>query len=216
MRPGDYTMVSVTDTGCGMDAQTLAKVFEPFFTTKPVGQGTGLGLSMLYGFMRQSDGYVRVHSRLGEGTTFCLYLTRHDGDVGSADAKPIADAAPAVGGETILVVDDEPAVRMVVTEVLGELGYAVMEAEDGAAALHVLQSDAEIDLLVTDIGLPAGMNGRELADAARAVRPGLKTLFITGYAGNAAIGVGMLEAGMEILAKPFASDALMAKVRTLL
>ena len=217
VKPGQYVAISVTDTGSGMDAETAGKAFEPFFTTKPIGQGTGLGLSMLYGFVRQSGGHVQIYTEPSHGTTFRVYLPRHYGSgapVELSGREAAIGAAPS--GKTILVVDDEPAVRMVIAEILEGAGYGVIEAVDGASALLSLRQNRLIDLLVTDVGLPAGFNGRQLADAARTMRPELKVLFITGFAGNAAIGHGMLEPGMEILTKPFAMEALATKVRVLI
>jgi len=214
VRPGQYVSISVTDTGVGMDPAVASRIFEPFFTTKPIGQGTGLGLSMLYGFVRQSDGHVRVYSEPGHGTTMRLYLPRHAG-AAVLDGETSAPATPAGAGETVLVVDDEDAVRMLVAEALADMGYVALEAADGPAGLEILRSVAKVDLLVTDVGLP-GLNGRQLADAARVLRPGLRVLFITGYAGNAAIGNGVLDAGMEILTKPFALEALAAKLRAMM
>ena len=215
--PGQYISLCVTDTGTGMTREVSDRAFDPFFTTKPLGVGTGLGLSMIYGFVRQSGGQVRIYSELGVGTTMCMYLPRHTGEAEDADAVNVTpDAAPAQLGETVLVVDDEPTVRMLITEVLQEAGYAVIEAEDGAAGLTVVQSGARVDLLITDVGLPGGMNGRQMADAARVVRPGLKVLFITGYAENAVVGNGHLDAGMAILTKPFAMEALGRKVEEIM
>ncbi len=175
-----------------------------------------LGLSMIYGFARQSGGQVRIYSEVGQGTTMCLYLPRHHGQVDGADAEAELSEAPrAEQGETVLVVDDEPTVRMLVTEVLEDLGYTAIEAVDGAAGLKVLRSDVRINLLITDVGLPGGMNGRQVADAGRAVRPGLKVLFITGYAENAVVGNGHLEPGMQVLTKPFAIDALASRIKEL-
>ena len=212
MEPGEYLSICVTDTGTGMDAETIARAFEPFFTTKPLGQGTGLGLSMVYGFARQSGGQVRVYSEIGMGTTVCIYLPRYLGEA-NEDVPENAGTEPVKGnGETILVVDDEATIRHLIDEVLYEQGYTVIGAGDGAAGLKVLQSGARIDLLITDVGLPGGMNGRQVADAARALRPGLKVLFITGYAENAAVGNGHLEPGMELLTKPFTIEALSMKV----
>lgn len=214
---GEYLTLSVTDTGTGMPASTVAKAFDPFFTTKPIGQGTGLGLSMIYGFAKQSGGQVRITSVVGQGTTLCIYLPRYHGNAGCHDAHlPDAATQTAGIGETILVVDDEPTVRMLVTEVLGELGYSVMEAADSASGLKLLRSDVRVDMLVTDVGLPGGMNGRQMADAARELRPGLRTLFITGYAESAAIGANQLAPGMHVLTKPFAIDTLAARVRELI
>ena len=173
MPPGQYLSLCVTDTGTGMSPDLVAKVFEPFFTTKPIGEGTGLGLSMIYGFARQSGGQVRIYSEVGEGTTVCIYLPRHYGEAAGADRAVAGHGtqARAEEGETVLVVDDEPSVRMLVTDVLADLGYRALEAADSAAGLRILQSDARIDLLVTDVGLPGGMNGRQMADAGRVTRP---------------------------------------------
>ena len=213
---GDYISLCVSDTGTGMTPEVAAKAFDPFFTTKPIGQGTGLGLSMIYGFTRQSGGQARIHSEPGRGTTVCLYLPRHLGAVADADAPAeLAQAPRARQGETVLVVDDEPTVRMLVTDVLKELSYATLEAEDGASGLDVLRSNARIDLLVTDVGLPGGMNGRQVADAARVLRPEMKVLFITGYAESAVLSHGDLEPGMQVLVKPFAMEALATRVKDL-
>ena len=216
VRPGQYVCVCVSDTGTGMDADTIAKAFEPFFTTKPIGQGTGLGLSMIYGFAQQSEGYAKIYSEVGKGTTFKLYLPRHRGAV-ETDEPPLAAAEVhgAEEGETVLVVEDEPVVRGLILEELAELGYAALEASDGASGLDILRSRRRIDLLVTDIGLP-GLNGRQLADAARELRPGLTVLFMTGYAENAALASGFLEPGMEMITKPFAMEALATRIRALL
>ena len=219
-RTGEYLCTQPSATPApACPPEVIARVFEPFYTTKPIGQGTGLGLSMIYGFAQQSGGQVRIHSHVGQGTTVRLYLPRYDGDgdVGGDDAA--ADKAPttlAGAGETVLVVDDEATVRMLVTDVLGDLGYTVIEAADGLAGLKVLRSDATIDLVITDVGLPGGMNGRQMADAAREIRPDLKTLFITGYAENAVVGSGQLEPGMQVLTKPFAIDTLRARIRELM
>ena len=216
VKPGYYVAISVTDTGTGMEPDIVARVFEPFFTTKPAGQGTGLGLSMLYGFVKQSDGHARIYSDVGHGTSCKLYLPQFHGAAENEiqeDSVAETAAASAAAGETVLVVDDEPTVRMLVTETLDELGYTAIEAPDGLSALRILQSSSRIDLLITDVGLP-GLNGRQLADAARATRPGLPVLFMTGYAHNAALGSGgSLEPGMEILGKPFALSALIDKIR---
>jgi PAS domain S-box-containing protein len=217
MTPGQYVTICVSDTGRGMTADILARAFDPFFTTKPLGQGTGLGLSMVYGFAKQSAGQVRLYSEVGDGTSVHLYLPRHRGEVADEEEEPQVDQAPkATAGETVLVVDDEPSVRMLVTEVLGELGYSSIEAADGASGLKVLRSDVRIDLLISDVGLPGGLNGRQMADAARVNRPNLKVLFITGYAENAAIGNGHLEPGMHVLTKPFALDRLAARIRSII
>lgn len=214
---GPYLRLSVTDTGTGMSPDVMAHVFEPFFTTKPIGQGTGLGLSMIYGFAQQSGGQVHLHSTEGEGTCVSLYLPRHHGAAPGDELAPgQVDIEVAQHGETVLLVDDESTVRMLLADVLGELGYTVIEAADSAAGLKLLRSDVHIDLLVTDVGLPGGMNGRQMAEAGMELRPGLKTLFITGYAENAVMGYGQLGAGMGVLTKPFAVEALGGRVRELL
>jgi PAS domain S-box-containing protein len=180
---GQYVSLRVTDTGVGMPPEIITRVFEPFFTTKPIGEGTGLGLSMVYGFAQQSGGQVRINSEVGRGTTVCIYLPRHDGEVKDDTASETIEVSPPLNqGETVLVVDDEPTVRMLVTDILDDLGYLALEAGDSAAGLKILQSDVRIDLLVTDIGLPGGMNGRQMAEVGRVKHPDLKVLFITGYA----------------------------------
>jgi CheY-like chemotaxis protein len=197
-----------------MAPDVIARAFDPFFTTKPLGEGTGLGLSMVYGFVRQSGGQARIYSEPGQGANICLYLPRHFGpqDVPEPDGQPMA-LARAEQGETVLVVDDEATVRMLVSEVLEDLGYIAVEAEDGRAGLRILESDRRIDLLITDVGLPGGMNGRQLADAGWALRPLMKVLFITGYAENAVIGNGHVRPGMHVLTKPFAMDALASRIK---
>ncbi|WP_454884947.1 PAS domain S-box protein [Sphingomonas oryzagri] len=214
---GQYVSVCVTDTGTGMPPEIIAQIFDPFFTTKPTGEGTGLGLSMIYGFARQSGGQVRVYSEVGQGTTMCLYLPRHDEAIpADEDVALTAPSTPPAAGEVVLVIDDEPTIRMLVAEVLVDAGYAVIEAPDGPAGLRVLESTARIDLLITDVGLPGGMNGRQVADAARVSRPNLKVLFITGYAENAMIGRGSLEDGMFIVTKPFQMEALATRIREII
>lgn len=209
--PGQYISVCVTDTGTGMSAEVVERAFEPFYTTKPIGMGTGLGLSMIYGFARQSGGQVRIYSEVGQGTTVCIYLPRHHGEAAAEEVEPAVELLAKATGQTVLVVDDEAAIRHLIDEVLDDLGYTVIGAADGSAGLKVLQSGARIDLLITDVGLPNGMNGRQVADAARALRPGLKVLFITGFAENAAVGNGHLEPGMELLTKPFTLESLASK-----
>jgi PAS domain S-box-containing protein len=250
LKPGEYVCLTVADTGSGMTPDVVARAFDPFFTTKPIGQGTGLGLSMVYGFAKQSGGHVRIDSGPGQGATVELYLPRHAGsaeatelDAGAAaragtqekgEVEPKTQAGlPLSGGEracpgpdpeagvrgnrsgTALVIEDEAAVRELVLDVLAELGLAALAASDGPAALKILQSDARIDLVVTDVGLP-GMNGRALADAAREIRPGLKFLLITGYAENAALARGFLAPGMAMVTKPFAVGTLAARIREML
>ena len=217
LSPGQYISLCVTDTGTGMDAETIERAFDPFFTTKPLGEGTGLGLSMIYGFVRQSGGQVRIYSELGQGTTMCLYLPRTHGEaVTEEPAVKAAAGAVSDAGETVLVVDDEPAVRVLIADVLADLGHQAIEAHDGRAALAILESGARVDLLITDVGLPHGMNGRQLADAARVTRPDLKVLFVTGYAENAVVGNGHLAPGMHLLTKPFNIDALAGRIRDLI
>lgn len=214
--PGQYVSVCVTDTGSGMTQEVAQRIFDPFFTTKPLGQGTGLGLSMVYGFVRQSGGQVRVYSELGKGTTMCLYLPRH---LGEPDEELAQDRSEFVGGgdgESILLIEDEETIRLVVSEMLVEAGYKVATAEDGPSGLRILEQANHVDFLITDVGLPGGLNGRQVADAARRNRPDLKVLFITGYAENAAVGDGHLERGMEVLTKPFDIGALVAKVRAMM
>ena len=218
LSPGQYLSMCVTDSGAGMTAEVQGRAFDPFFTTKPMGEGTGLGLSMIYGFARQSGGQVRIYSELGEGTTVCIYLPRHygeDGEDGQATFSDLPVAQPE-GQRTVLVVDDEPTIRMLVAEVLVEQGYTVVEAGDGAGAMALLSSGVTPDLLVTDVGLPGQMNGRQVADAALARLPALKVLFITGYAENAVIGNGQLAPHMALVTKPFSMDTLAAKVSLLL
>jgi len=213
---GDYLLICVADNGSGMSRETIARAFEPFFTTKPIGQGTGLGLSMIYGFARQSGGAVHIVSEEGQGSHICIYLPRHHGQAVSAlHAEPIRQAGPGAGC-TILVVDDEAPIRQLVVEELNDHQYTVMSAPDGPSAVKLLETGARIDLLITDVGLPNGMNGRQVADAARHLLPKLKVLFITGYAETAAIAQGDLAQGMGLLTKPFGLDALTLKVRTIL
>ncbi|MDB5697574.1 MAG: hypothetical protein JWN69_378, partial [Alphaproteobacteria bacterium] len=215
--PGQYVCICVTDTGSGMTKDTIEKAFEPFFTTKPTGQGTGLGLSMIYGFTRQSEGYARIYSELGQGTTVKLYLPRYYGEAEGAEEEhgELTDAHRAEAGEVVLVIEDETSVRELVVDVLEELGYRAVQAADGPAGLKLLQSDMRLDLLVTDIGLP-GLNGRQVVDAARLQRPDLKVLFMTGYAENATIANGFLEPGMEMITKPFAIEALATRIRDMI
>lgn len=214
---GEYVCLRITDTGTGIPADVIDKVFEPFFTTKPLGQGTGLGLSMIYGFAKQSGGKVEISSEQNVGTTVCIYLPRHmmEGDI----ASEVVDSRTPGGAraeETVLVVDDEPTVRMLISDVLQEFGYTVIEAADSSTGLKILQSDVGIDLLISDVGLPGGMDGRQMADAARLSRPALNVLFVTGYAENAAVRDGKLDPGMAVLTKPFAVETLAAQVRELI
>ena len=214
---GEYVCLKVTDTGAGMSPEVLAHAFEPFFTTKPLGLGTGLGLSMIYGFARQSGGQAYIRSAPGHGTAVALYLPRNLLDARTdAAASPGLSLLPSGQGETVLVADDEAAVRMLVSDVLTDRGYRVLEAGDGEAALQLVRSDSRIDLLVSDVGMPGGMNGKQLADAAHRLRPGLKVLFITGYAGQGMLDNTDFEAGADVMTKPFPMDALASRVRQLL
>lgn len=218
LEPGQYISLCVSDTGSGMSPEVSAKAFEPFFTTKPIGMGSGLGLSMIYGFAQQSGGTVSIYSELGKGSTVCIYLPRHLGPAQPDEmlSVDLDHQSRAEQGETVLVVDDEPSIRMLVSEVLSDMGYRAIEAGNGEEGLRIVNSNARIDLLITDIGLPGGMDGREVADSARVIRPGLKVLFITGYAENAVLNHGHLEPGMEMMTKPFAVKALASRIKELI
>ncbi len=212
---GDFVSISVTDTGHGMDADTLSKAFDPFFTTKPIGQGTGLGLSTIYGFLRQIGGHASLHSAVGVGTTVRMYLPRFSGPAPSDELRLDPAVEPAGEGQTVLVVEDEESVRMLIVEVLDELGYRVLQAANGDAAMPHLKAATPIDLLITDVGLP-GLNGRQVAEVARQHRPGLRVLFVTGYAANASVRATFLDPGMEMISKPFAVRELAAKIAEML
>jgi CheY-like chemotaxis protein len=216
MLPGPYIAISVSDTGSGMDAATIAQAFEPFFTTKPVGKGTGLGLSQVYGFVKQSGGHVKILSELGAGTTVKIYLPRLTGNASTAEAAAENPLPEGVNTETILVVEDDDDVRALSVETLRELGYRVIEARDGPAALRLLQGQPRVNLLFTDIVLPAGMTGAQVAAAARELWPGLKVLFTTGYARNAIVHHGRLDKGVQLITKPFSFADLAAKIRDVL
>jgi PAS domain S-box-containing protein len=214
--PGEYLAIGITDDGVGMAPEVSARAFEPFYTTKPLGQGTGLGLSMVYGFAAQSGGKVAISSELGGGTTVSLYLPRYEGEVAAVAAAGPAGEHVARSGETIVLVEDEPMVRLFMTDVLQDLGYTVLEASDGPSGLNAVLSTRVVDLLITDVGLPGGMNGRQLADAARHKRPDLRVLFITGYAESAVVINNRLEQGMHVLSKPFTLEVLSAKISAIL
>jgi PAS domain S-box-containing protein len=217
LTPGAYVELRVTDTGTGMAPEVLSRAFDPFFTTKPIGVGTGLGLSMIYGFVQQSGGQVRIASTIGAGTSVCLYIPVHEGSLPRVAIPPQQGEVPRAGSnECVLIVDDETTVRMLVAEVLKDLGYKALEAAEGTTALALLRSDLRIDLLVTDVGLPGGLNGRVLAEEARAVRPQLKVLFITGYAEDSVLSPSDLEPGMYIQTKPFGMDILARRIRQLI
>ena len=215
LQAGDYVVLSVVDNGCGMPQATISRAFDPFVTTKPIGQGTGLGLSMIYGFSKQSRGHVTIQSAVGNGTTVNLYLPRFRGDLTQSQPTQVPHAPEAKAGETVLIVEDDPAVRVLVSAVLSELGYAFVEAGDADSAVPILDSEQRIDLLISDVGLP-GMNGRQLAEIGRQYRPELKVLFITGYAEHAAVRGGFLDPGMQMITKPFTFDLLTAKVREMI
>ena len=215
--PGEYVALGVRDTGVGIPPERLGYVFDPFYTTKPLGEGTGLGLSMVYGFAKQSGGAVRIESTVGEGTSVWIYLPRYHGQSASLHAPATPEpASTSVEGRTVLVVDDEPNVRTLVTEVLQEMGLNTLEAAEGPSGLRILDSDAHLDLLISDIGLPGGMNGRQLADAAREKRPSLRVLFITGYAESSVLDRSNTMSDYEVLTKPFTITDLEEKVRSML
>jgi CheY-like chemotaxis protein len=208
-------VISVTDTGCGMPAEIAEKATEPFFTTKPAGEGTGLGLSQVYGFVRQSGGHLRIYSEPGKGTTIRIYLPRCLTGAGEVAPPSPAEGLQQGSGETILVVEDDANVRAYVVEALSGVGYRVVEAGDAAAALVVFASNPEIHLMLTDVVMP-GMNGRALADTIRQSRPAVKTLFMTGYSRNAIVHQGRLDPGVSLIQKPFSQASLAARIRSLL
>jgi CheY-like chemotaxis protein len=214
--PGQYVMLAVTDSGCGMPPDVIARAFDPFFTTKDIGHGTGLGLSQVYGFAKQSRGHVKIYSEVGEGTTIKLYLPRVHALGGVEEARADEALPNSPGNETILVVEDDVDVRNYSCETLRELGYRVIDAENGRSGLQALDKYPEICVLFTDVGLPGGMNGRQLADEARKRRPDLKILFTTGYARNAIVHDGRLDAGVELITKPFSQSALSTKLRDII
>jgi CheY-like chemotaxis protein len=213
---GQYVLISVTDTGAGMDPQTVAQAFEPFFTTKPVGKGTGLGLSQVYGFVKQSSGHVKIYSEPGQGTTVKLYLPRLAGDAGPESELDEPLNPEAGQEETLLVVEDDDDVRAYSVDSLRELGYRVLETRDGPSALRLLDQEFRVDLLFTDVVLPNGMTGAQLAAQAKSIRPSLKVLFTTGYARNAIVHHGRLDNGVHLIVKPFSFNDLAAKVRDVL
>ena len=214
---GEYIALFVIDTGSGMAPQVIERAFDPFFTTKPIGQGTGLGLSMIYGFVQQSGGHVLLRSAQGHGTTVAIYLPRYLGEEVSVESiKGVNHFPQAEAGLVVLLVEDEPAVRLVMADVLADNGYTVLEADTGDKALRQIRSAERIDLLLSDVGLPGGMNGRQLADAAREHRPSLKVLFVTGYDEQAALGSGLMGEGMAIMTKPFNISSFSTKVQDLM
>ncbi|MBM0103119.1 PAS domain S-box protein [Steroidobacter sp. S1-65] len=214
--PGQYVLICISDTGMGMDAETLKRAFEPFFTTKPVGQGTGLGLSQVYGFVKQSGGHVKIYSEVGQGTTVKIYLPRFEAASSESDAAPAMPIPEGTSQETVLVVEDEAAVRAYSVDALRDLGYCVLEAADGPSALRLLETAGPVDLLFTDVVLPGGMTGAQLAAQVQALRPGIKVLFTTGYARNAIFHHGRLDKGVQLITKPFSYADLASKVRDVL
>jgi len=216
LKAGQFVMVAISDTGTGMPSELHDKVFEPFFTTKAAGAGSGLGLSMVYGFVKQSGGHIQIYSEVGQGTSVKMYFPRvADGSAFPAweTAEPPAIPRSAEHHECILLVEDDEDVRRFVVDALGDIGYRVEHTDTAAKALELLQNIPDIALLFTDVVLPGGMNGRELADKARKLRPKLPVLFATGYTRNAIIHHGRLDANVELLTKPFTTEALARKVR---
>jgi CheY-like chemotaxis protein len=213
VQSGEYVAITVSDTGIGMSPETLSKAIDPFFTTKPIGEGTGLGLSVIYGFAKQSRGHLHLYSELGHGTTVKLYLPRASQNAIDLDT-PVGNS-PRGAGETILVVEDDNTVRGIMSDALQDLGYRVLVATDARPAIALLQSEHQIDLLISDVGLPH-VSGRKLAELARNLRPDLKVLFVTGYAAQATVRGDFLDVGMDMLTKPFALDALAAKVHAMI
>jgi CheY-like chemotaxis protein len=200
-----------------MPPDVLARAFDPFYRTKPIGQGTGLGLSMIYGFVQQSGGHVLLRSENGQGTTVTIYLPRYlETTIDEADVRAAANLLAAAASAVVLVVEDEPAVRMVILDMLADRGYTALEADNGRSGLRILESSGRIDLLLTDVGLPGGMNGRQLADLARRRHPGLKVLFLTGYAESVVVSKGRMEQGTEVMTKPFAVEALAARIKAMI
>jgi CheY-like chemotaxis protein len=215
--PGQYVMIAVSDTGEGMDSETLSRVFEPFFTTKEAGKGTGLGLSQVYGFLRQSGGHVRIYSEVGQGTTVKLYLPRFHGAIQEqAATAPTPDISLLRGTETVLLVEDDEGVRTYSAGVFRELGYTVIEACDAASALDVLVDHPRVDLLFTDVVLPGGVHGHKLAAEVRKRRPGVRVLFTSGYTRNAIVHNGRLDPGVQLITKPFSYEDLALRVRRVL
>jgi PAS domain S-box-containing protein len=213
LAPGQYVMIAVSDTGCGMTVDTQQKVFEPFFTTKDVGKGTGLGLSQVYGFVRQSGGHVRIYSEPGVGTTVKIYLPRGRAGLPAERSEARLEPKAISGDERILLVEDHEDLREHIAGILTDLGYDVLATADGRSALAAIEEGPDFDLLLTDVVLPGGMNGRQIATRALQLRPGLKILFMTGYTQNAIVHDGRLDEGVALISKPFTYDQLGAKVR---
>jgi CheY-like chemotaxis protein len=216
VQPGDYVMLAVSDTGTGISPEILNRVFEPFFTTKEQGKGSGLGLSMVYGFARQSRGHVKIYSEVGHGTTVRLYLPRAGRDKVAAAPMQPAQADPERIDAVVLVVEDNIDVRKIVCRLLRDLGCSIIEASSGAAALEILQSDRRIDLMFSDVVMPGGMSGAELVQAARRLRPGIKTLLTTGFAEASLRNQAKYADAGEIIAKPYRRQELARKIRSVL
>ena len=215
--PGDYVMVAVSDTGSGMPPDVLARVFEPFFTTKEPGKGTGLGLAMVYGFAKQSGGHVKIYSEAGQGTTVRLYLPRAIGAAVPAMQRSVAPIDLPHGSATVLVVEDEPAVREVTVQILRDLGYRVLEAGNGEEALRVFgDNHAAVDLLLVDVVLSGSIKGHEAARRLQDIRPDLRVLFMSGYTENAIVHHGRLDDGVQLIGKPFSREALARRVADVL
>jgi CheY-like chemotaxis protein len=216
VQAGQYVMLAISDTGTGMTKEVIASAFDPFFTTKDVGQGTGLGLSQVYGFVKQSNGHVKIYSEPGDGTTLRVYLPRLMAEAVAEEEIAAGTMPSGDGSEIVLLVEDDEAVRELSATMLRELNYAVIQASDGQKALQILEIVPNVRLLFTDVGLPGGMNGRQLAEAALRLRPGLRVLFTTGYAQNAIVHHGRLDPGIDLISKPFTAAALANKMRELL
>jgi signal transduction histidine kinase/ActR/RegA family two-component response regulator len=217
LAPGDYVLITISDTGCGMDANTAAHAFEPFFTTKDVGEGSGLGLSQVYGFLKQSGGHVMLSSEVGKGTTVKIYLPQGSAPATEAVTRIVPKPETLPGNETILVVEDDPDVRAFTVDMLSELGYTVLEAPDAARALEQLSlHHTTIDLMYTDVVLPGGVNGAVLARTVATKYPNIKILFTTGYSRDAIIHAGQVDKGVDLITKPFTYDQLEAKLRQVL
>jgi CheY-like chemotaxis protein len=217
VEPGQYVLLAVSDTGMGMSAEVIPQAFEPFFTTKEVGKGSGLGLSMIHGFVKQSRGHVRIYSELGEGTTMKIYFPRSAADsVSGYEAVAPAIVDPSARGEVVMVVEDDVDVRTVAVSILDELGYEILEAGTAVAALELIERSRQLDLLITDVVLPGGSGGRELVDRALALMPDLKVLYMSGYTKNAIMHHGRLDEGVQLLTKPFGRAAFALKVRQIL
>jgi CheY-like chemotaxis protein len=216
LKPGEYVQLSISDTGAGMEAAVRDRVFEPFFTTKEKGRGTGLGLAMVYGFVKQSGGHITVYSERGHGTTINLYFPRAEAGASSALGARLAAEAGKPARETILVVEDDPRVRALTIKRLKLIGYQVLEASDGPSAMEILKRGDAVDLVFTDLIMPGGMSGREVALRARELSPGIKVLLTSGYAEELVRGDDLQQAGLRVLRKPYQQADLVAVLRDVL